>query len=1299
MSSCPTSKKIPARVHLLSNGRLTILLDAAGSGFLRWRDLAVTRWREDPTRRDWGSYVLLRDVDNGALFSPTLQPLPHDPADHEARFAASVANFTRRDDRITAALAITVATDRDAERRRVTLVNHGDTPRTIELTTYAELVLGAPAADVAHPAFSKLFVQTEWLADRAIVLATRRPRAADEARVWAAHFMDADNASAPSCETDRMAFLGRGRTLRNAQAFDTQGDLANGAGCVLDPVFSLRSRVTVAPGAQVEVRFWTALADSRDALLALCDGLRADDGDATRIDAAAAQAATEREQLDRDESETQAQLLAALLYANAAWRAPPAEIAQGRGGPPTLWAAGISGDRPIVLLRLADEAGLASVERLLRMQRDWRDARIGIDVVVLNRATGETGDALQTRLVALVDAQTARFVETKDASTAQAFVLREAVLSDALRAGLTTVARAVLDANAAMWRARDVPTTAPAAKSAPREIASSPAGDTASGPSRVHTAPLAFDNGYGGFDADAREYVITLDGERLTPLPWINVVANPDFGFIVSAEGGGYTWSRNSQQNPLTPWPNDPVSDAPHEVLYLHDLDSGELWSATALPIRVASTNYRVRHGKGYSVFAHHAHGLDVELTQCVPVDDPVKLSRLRIVNRSGRVRHLSLTAYIEWALAPVGRNGAPTTITSIDAATGALFARNAWRAEFGERVAFLDLGGHQQSASGDRAEFLGPFGSVDRPVALAGDTELSGRTGAGLDPCAALQTRLTIEAGAAIDLIVALGEADDADAASALVGKYRGTDIEQVLAAVRAQWNEILDCVEVRTPDPALDLLLNDWLLYQTLACRLWARSAYYQASGAYGFRDQLQDVMALCVSRPDLARAHILRSAGRQFVEGDVQHWWLPPGGAGIRTRMSDDRVWLPYVVAHYADVSGDHTMLDERLPFLTGPRLEEDQHEAYFVPGVSEESASVYEHCARAIDVSLTRGPHGLPLIGTGDWNDGMNRVGIEGRGESVWLAWFLIATIDAFTPFATARDDTSRLARWRAYCDELRGALEAAGWDGDWFRRAYYDDGTPLGSAANDECRIDTIAQSWSVLAAAEVPEPDSRPAQAMASVDKHLMWREARIAPLLTPPFDHTAHDPGYIKGYPPGIRENGGQYTHGAIWGVYAFARLGDGDRAGELFSMLNPIRHADTPEAIACYRVEPYVSCADVYSVAPHLGRGGWTWYTGSGGWLYRAGLEALLGFELCGDSLTIDPCIPRDWPDFAITYRRRGADDVITSYDITVINPQQVSRGVVRASLDGHALAARATRIPLAGDGATHRIEIELG
>ncbi len=1305
MSFRPQS--IPVTSHhaqLLSNGRYAVMLTAAGSGFSRWGDLAVTRWREDPTCDGWGSYVLLRDSSSGAVWSACLQPCGGDSAAHVGTFSEGRAEFVRRDDTVTTTLDVAVVSDRDAELRRVTITNHGDTARDIALTSYAELVLGSAAADAAHPAFSKLFVQTESVEDGHILLATRRRRAPVESEVWAAHFavVEGQASGALEFETDRARFLGRGRTLRNALAMQDSRPLSNTAGTVLDPIFSLRRRVRVEPRGTARVTFWTLLSDSRDAALALCRPLRTLDAGEQAFAAAAEQAAADRARfgIDSAQAERCARLVGPLLYADAAWRSAPEVLERGRGGPPVLWTCGLSGNRPIVLLRIADESGLHRVHELLRTQLYWRSQRLGVDIVVLNCAAGSGGDHLQAALDTLLNAQVTQLRMGTDDTQAGVFALHNNEITDALRDGLATAARVVLDASGdgldqAAERTGNTD-SASAAGSAPSPARGLRPKSTAAQTTRAPIGPLDFDNGTGGFDSAAREYAITLADGRCTPMPWINVVANSAFGFLVSAEGGGYTWSVNSQQNPLTPWPNDPVSDTPHEVIYLRDEDSGELWSATALPIRVPSAIYAAHHGQGYSRFTHDSHEIELELLQCVPFADSIKLSRLRIHNRSSRVRRLSVTAYVEWALGANGTAPAPFVVTSVDGATGAVFARNSWRAEFGERVAFVDLGGIQTSWTADRADFLGRHGGVDRPAALTGPAALSGRVGAGMDPCAALQTRIELKPAAQIDIVFALGDADSCTQAQMLVEKYRETDIDAVLRQTRALWDEVLGTVQVRTPDRAMDILLNDWLLYQTLACRIWARTAYYQSSGAYGFRDQLQDVMALCVAKPEIAREHLLRAAMRQFVEGDVQHWWLPPSGQGIRTQMTDDRVWLPYVAAYYIGVTADAAVLDEVLPFIEGDLLKNSQAEAFFTPPVSHDKASLYEHCARALDVSLSVGAHGLPLMGTGDWNDGMNRVGEKGCGESVWLGWFLLTTIAEFAPYAEARSESGRAAHWAELAATVRQALDSAGWDGEWYRRGYYDDGTPLGSNESRECKIDAIAQSWSVISRVADPR---HAALAMNAVEEHLIRHDDQIALLFTPPFDRTSQDPGYIKGYPPGIRENGGQYTHGAIWSVFAFAALGQGDQAADLFAILNPIYHSSTADAVARYKVEPYAACADVYSVAPHVGRGGWTWYTGSAGWLYRAGLEAILGFRVQGNTLEIDPCLPKAWPGYEIVFRRHGAGNVITRYEITVENPRRVSRGVIVAALDGVEIGKGIARVCLVDDGQIHQVRIELG
>ncbi|MEP6632745.1 MAG: glycosyl transferase family 36 [Luteimonas sp.] len=1287
--------KISPHQHcLLSNGRYSVMLSDSGSGFSRWHDLAVTRWREDVACDPWGSYLLLRDEDCGDVWSATQQPYGTKLPDDATTFCAGRAAFSRRHDDLRTLLEVAVASDVDVELRRLTVKNRGDRNRSLSITSYAELVVGPAAADNAHPAYSKMFVQTDWDSAHDLLLATRRRRSVSEPEVWVAQTLQVLGEPVDSTldyETDRARFLGRGRSLPNARAMQPNCVLSNSSGCVLDPIFSLRRHVSLVPGASVTLLLWTKVSDSRAGALALSTHIANASASDQLFSAAATHAEMELKQFDIDATRGAriAHWLNAMLVSEPEQRPPSSVLAQGRGGPPVLWAAGISADRPILLQCLDSEADLARTHDVFLAQNLWRSKRLAVDVVLLNTAAGDEGDTLQRMLEPLAAAQDSRLKADSATIKCELFALRNAAISVDLRNGLLTAARVVLD----IPERKDVApefVDARTATTIPSAIKASVSAESAAS----SASALEFANGIGGFSDGGREYQIELSDDRSTPAPWVNVIANPDFGCMVSAEGGGYTWSRNSQQNAITPWPNDPVSDSPHEIIYLRDERSGDLWSATALPIRVARAKYGVTHSKGYSRFTNDAHGIDLELMLCVPPADSIKLSRLRLCNRSGNTRRLSVTAYVEWALGANGTTPAPYVITARDEQTGALFARNPWRKDFGDRVAFLDLCGQQHSMSGDRCAFLGPFGTVKQPTALQDSAPLPDRVGAGIDPCGALQTRVELPPHTQIDVVLLLGDAADETQAQTLIEKYRAADVEQVLSDVGAQWRSVLDTIQVRTPNRAMDILLNDWLLYQALGCRVWARTAYYQASGAYGFRDQLQDIMALCVSRPDLAREHLLRAAGRQFAEGDVQHWWLPPAGAGIRTRISDDRAWLAYVAAHYIDVTGDAAVLDEALSFLVGQAISDHATDAFFLPTESAQKVSVYEHCALAIDASLTRGVHGLPLMWTGDWNDGMNAVGEQGRGESVWLGWFLLATIAAFAPHAERRGEGERAGRWTDYAADLRNALERA-WDGRWYRRGYYDDGTPLGSHESSECRIDVIAQSWSVIAGAPNPE---HAAQAMASVDRMLLDHDNRIALLFTPPFDNGKANPGYIKGYPPGVRENGGQYTHGAIWSIFAWAKLGDGDRGGALFDTLNPILHSDSTEAIKRYKVEPYVSCADVYSVAPHVGRGGWTWYSGSGAWLYRAGLEALLGFQLHGDRLRIDPCIPKHWDGFKLTYKRRGQPNVTTEYQVAVDNPRHVFRGVSSMELDGAALATF-DAIALVDDGNTHTLRIVLG
>ncbi|MEZ0213914.1 MAG: glucoamylase family protein [Xanthobacteraceae bacterium] len=1273
----------PPITHLLSNGRYAVMVTAAGGGYSRWRDMAVTRWREDATRDDQGSFIFLRDTNTGSVWSASAEPAAKGEG-HLVDFGEDHADFTCREDNLATTMEVVVSSEVDGEVRRVSLTNSGRRPRDVELTSYAELVLTTPATDNAHQAFAKMFVETEHLAEFGALIATRRPRAPGEPGIWAAHFavVEGDVIAEPQYESDRGRFIGRGRTAATAAAMQGEARLSNSTGTVLDPVFALRQRVRIAPGKMARIAFWTLVAATRAELLDLIDSHH----DRSAFDRAKTLAWTQAQvqlrhlDVEAQEAADFQRLAAPILYADERFRASSEAIIRGAGAQSALWPYAISGDLPIVLLRIDDIEDIAQVRQLLRAHEYWRMKRLGVDLIILNERASSYVQDLQIAIETAIRSGQSRPRYGEELAQGSVYALRTDLISAEARALLQSVARVVLVARRGAISRQ--------LARLPRPVLPAPAlrGAAAAAPAAARALPeLEFFNGTGGFDKDGREYVVVLDGERTTPTPWINVIANPGFGFQVSATGSGYSWAGNSRENQLTQWSNDPVCDPVGEAIYIRDEATGTLWSPTAQPIRDGG-RYIARHGFGYSRFEHEANGIGLDLLQYVPLAEPVKISRLTVRNTSGRPRRLSVTAYAEWVLGTSRSASGPFIITELDVATGAMLARNPWAAGFAGRVAFADLGGRQTTWTADRTEFLGRYGSAAAPAALTGRLPLSGRAGAGLDPCAALQAGIELAAGEVVEIVWCVGEAASLDAARLLIARYRATDLDAVLAEATNHWRRVLGAVQVRTPDRAMDIMLNGWLLYQTLACRIWARSAFYQASGAYGFRDQLQDGMALAFALPQETRRHLLRAAGRQFVEGDVQHWWLPHSGQGVRTRISDDRVWLAFATASYVNASGEAGILDEMVPFLEGPRLAPGAHDAFFIPTPADERGSLFEHCARGLDQCLElTGPHGLPLIGTGDWNDGMNRVGEGGVGESVWLGWLLVRTIELFAPLAQGRD-SARAERWRDHAASVRQALERDAWDGAWYRRATFDDGTWLGSKDSDECRIDSIAQSWAVLSGAADP---ARAETAMRALEDHLVRKQDGLALLFTPPFNHTPLDPGYIRGYPPGLRENGGQYSHAAMWAILAFAQRGDGDRAHALFALLNPINHARTGEAAERYKVEPYVVAADVYSVAPHVGRGGWTWYTGSAAWMYRAGIEGILGIRRVGAFFVVDPQLPAGWPGFAATLTVGE-----TRYDIEVKRAAAASEA--QLVLDGAPGQTVGARLPL--DGKSHTLVITL-
>ncbi|WP_238346170.1 GH36-type glycosyl hydrolase domain-containing protein [Luteimonas saliphila] len=1246
-------------IQMLSNGRYHVMLTGAGGGYSRFGEMAVTRWREDGTRDHWGNFCFLRDVESGEFWSTAYQPTAVPVGGYEAIFSDAKAEFRGRKRGFEAHTEIAVSPEDDIELRRLRITNLSRTARTIEVTTYAEVVLAPAISDELHPAFSNLFVQTELVPAKQAIVCTRRARSHDEAPPWMFHLLavhDADIAQI-SYETDRASFVGRGNTLLAPHALTHAEALSNASGSVLDPVVAIRCRIALQPGRSATIDMVTGVGDARDACDALIDKYR-DRRLADRVfDLAWTHSQVVRRQINANEADAQLyeQLAGLMVFAHPALRAEHAILLQNRRGQSGLWGQAISGDHPIALVRIADAANIELVRQMVQAHAYWRLKGLAVDLVIWNEDQAGYRQQLQDQIMGLVAAGVEANVIDRPGGI---FVRPAQQLSQEDRILLQSVARVIVsDGNGSLTEqvARKPAAVVPVPPFVPKPVQYELIEDAAphAAPPQMHEVdPWPFDavagerildNGMGAFAADGREYIIDLAAGRVTPAPWSNVLANADFGCVVSDSAPGYTWAENAHEFRLTPWHNDPVGDASGEAFYLRDEDTGKVWSPMPFPVR-GEGGYRTRHGFGYSVFEHVEDGIASELWVYVDLEAAVKYSVLRLRNRSGRPRRLSATGYVEWILGDLRAKTQMHVVSEIDGDSGVLTARNTYNTEFAHRVAFFDAGkpgadDDRRSLTCDRAEFLGRNGSLQAPAALLRE-RLSGRLGAGLDPCAAIQVPIVLGSGEEGETVFRLGVGRNWGEAVALA---RRTGVSgaahDALDAVRIHWLRTLGAVRVETPDPAVDVLANGWLLYQTIACRYLARSGYYQSGGAFGFRDQLQDTMAMLHAQPVQARAHLLRSAAHQFPEGDVLHWWHPPLDRGVRTRCSDDYLWLPVATARYVEVTGDSGVLAERVHYIEGRPVNPDEESYYDLPTHSGLCEDLYRHCVRSLRRGLRLlGERGLPLMATGDWNDGMNRVGERGRGESVWLGFFLYDALGRFSPLAQARNDHAFAEECLDAAERLRQALETHAWDGAWYRRAWFDNGAPLGSNESDECRIDSIAQSWSVLSGAGAPE---RTRQALASLDEYLVRRDAGLIQLLDPPFDATAQDPGYIRGYVPGVRENGGQYTHAAIWATMAFAHQGDGAKAWELLGMINPVNHARDAGAIATYKVEPYVVAADVYAVPPHVGRGGWSWYTGSAGWMYRLIVESLLGLQRRGDTLRITPCIPADWPEYALRYR----------------------------------------------------------
>lgn len=1279
----------PRAVSVMSNGHYNIMVTSTGTGYSRADQVAVTRWNGDPTEDRTGTFIFIKDPAAGDWWSATAEPRRAPGEKSTALFYDDKACFTKAIGTLRSEVECVVLTEGNGEVRRITLWNDADEDRHLEVTSFAEIALNHEASDIAHPAFSKMFVKTEIGADGSVIYATRRRRSDSDPSIAMAHFVTGGPGVARTfeAETDRRAFIGRGRSIADACAFDKGARLSGTDGFVLDPIMALRCTVRVPARKKVSLAFWTVVAANRDDIES--EAARHMHNEAFQRQAMLAwtrsQVQTRHVGLSLTEAAGVQRLARFLLFPDPALRVPAATLATTLGRQSELWPMAISGDFPILALRIADVADLEIVSTALRMQEYLRARGLLADLVIVNEQASSYVQDLQNAIELLCD--NARHRGRELGPRQHIFAVRRDLMDGPSYRTLIASARIVLHThNGTVLDQIERAAAIEEIERAAEEEAPPNGAATLIKVSQPSADPdgedLAFWNGYGGFADSGREYVVRLAGSTVTPHPWINVIANREFGFHTSAEGASFTWSRNSRDFQLTPWTNDPVSNRPGEAFYVNDLDSGAAFSPLSCVLRDNSIVYEARHERGISRFIATKDHLHMELAQLVDPVDPVKVQRLALRNDGKVRRRLRVYGYVEWSLGNNRAKSAAHIVPGYDPATRILTAQNPYNLDFGDRVAFFACDAAVQSHTCDRAQFLGQGYATTAPQAVYEGTPLSGSADIGKDPCAAIAADIELAPGQTVFIHYVLGDAGSPDEAKSLAQAHLANDFADRVARTRKDWEEFGSALQVQTPDPAFDAMVNVWLPYQSLTCRIRARSAFYQASGAFGFRDQLQDTLSLLLHDPSLAREQIINAASRQFTGGDVQHWWLPGSGAGVRTTISDDVVWLAYGVHQYVSVTGDRDGLDAQVPFIEGPELEDGQHDAYFTPAQSGETASLYEHCARALDLAVSRtSPNGLPLMLGGDWNDGMNGVGKEGRGESVWLGWFLLKTLQDFLPFARDRGDEGRVAAWTSHVQRLKEALETHAWDGAWYRRGSFDDGTPLGSSQSDECQIDSIAQSWAVLSGAADPE---RADQAVGNAVRLLVDDKLQIARLFTPPFERTNKDPGYIKSYPPGVRENGGQYTHASTWLVFALTALGRPEDAWRVFCMLNPVNHALDAEAARRYRVEPYAVAADIYSEGDKAGRGGWTWYTGSAGWLYRAGVEAILGIRKEGTQLHVNPCLPAEWPGFTATLRFGAA-----TYTIVVERAEGAVTG-------GGELAGRSVTLAESGE---HTLRVVVG
>ena len=1271
-----------SRGNIIGNEKYVVAINQQGIGVSKFEENYINRFKKTDDY-DQGIFFYIKDIETNDIWSATGE----ENCDKcTIQFMPDKNQFEKTKNGIKTKLKITVDANEPVEIRRLKIKNDTEKEKIFEVTSYFEPVLSRKEQDYAHQAFNNLFLVYKYDEELDAIVVKRRARDIHQDKkvfLIAKMQTNCEKIGETEFEINKEKFIGR-NNLGLPIMIRNSNPLSKKDGLTTEGIIALKNTVKVQPGEEVFVDLLLSVEYDKQTAIDNIKKYNITENITREFEIVKAKTEAEARYLevkgkDIDIYQT---IMSYVLFDN------PLRQNQQLGykvyEQKDLWKYGISGDLPIITVTIKYVNDLYVIKQVIKAYEYLKIKNIKVELVIINEENysyenyirDEIESAiLNSHLAYMKNIYGGIFVLSKSEMDIQDVNLIKFVSTIVIDSHLGTLENIIQDMEEEVLDNYRI-----VEKS---EIKTMEEDTTKDVDILSNTQNVKYYNEYGAFSEDGKEYIIRTNNDNKVPTTWSHIMANEKFGTVVTESNGGYTWYKNSRLNRVTSWNNSSSVNIPSEAIYLKDLDNGRIWSPTAMP-KPDDKNYNAIFGFGYAKYIHSSDDILQELEVFVPQDESVKINILTLKNNAPKKKKVKIVYYLKPVLGEDEIKSDGYIKLQYEENANVLIAKNLYKTEEFENIVYVSSSEKIKSFTGNKKSFLGK-GGITNPSGLH-RMALDNDNGLGKKTCMAIELEVEIESFSDKKISIVMGADDNIVNAKDIAYKYsKVQNCNMELSKTKNKWNELLGRVQINTPYESLNIMLNGWTMYQTIVSRLLGRSGFYQSGGAFGFRDQLQDAFATKYIDTQILYNQIIKHSKHQFIEGDVEHWWHEENNRGIRTKFSDDLLWLPFAVIQYISYTGDYNILKVKTPYLQGAELQQHEKEKYdkYLPGDVEET--IYEHCKKAIDRACNFGENGLPKIGIGDWNDGFSNIGPEGKGESVWLGFFLYMILEGFVKISENKHDKKNATKYREIMDRLRNYLNNNGWDGRWYKRAFADNGDVYGSMENEECKIDSIAQSWSVISG--VGE-ENKKISAMESLEKHLVDTENGIIKLLDPPFYKGKLEPGYIKAYLPGVRENGGQYTHAAIWAIIAEAMLGKGDKAVELYRMITPIEHSRTKEAANKYKVEPYVIAADVYSYQNLAGCGGWTWYTGSSSWYYLAGIQYLLGLNINHNIMTIRPCIPKEWEEYSIRFKFGES-----IYNIKVKNPNRKNTGVERVILDGTEIEKE---IKLDGSGKIFNIEV---